>query len=225
MTRSEKLARLREAIASARSEWLRREAKREELDRLRQQAYARLEELKKQLDLFDKVRVLLQTSSEYAREQAKQQMESLVTNALQYVFGSTFRFEIELSEHGGKPAAEFYVVTEWDGRTIRTKPQDARGGGVVDITSLALRVAMIETFRPRLDGPLILDEPGKHVSAEYVMPMVEFLKSAGEMFDRQIILVTHNPHLIEGADQAFHVRLQSGKTEVIPISRLDNGTG
>ncbi len=94
---------------------------------------------------------------------------------------------------------------------------------MVDITSLALRVAFMESFRPRPEGPLILDEPGKHVSSEYVIPMLEFLKSTGEMFGRQIILVTHDPHLTEGAEQVFQIGLKAGRTEVVPLRLLDNG--
>ena len=61
-----------------------------------------------------------------------------------------------------------------------------------------------------------LDEPGKHVSEDYIVPLIEFIKSVGETFQRQIILVTHNQHLTESANQAYHVRLTGGKSEVTP---------
>ncbi|PTX58667.1 hypothetical protein C8P63_11565 [Melghirimyces profundicolus] len=223
MNRKDELRRLEEQLKSAREEVLVRKARRDELEKLLKDVEGRLEKAERSRDLFEKVRVLLQESAEHARRQAKAQMENLVTNALQYVFGPMFRFEIELSDHGGKPVAEFFVVTEWEGTTVRTKPQEARGGGVVDIISLALRVAIIETFRPRPEGPLILDEPGKHVSAEYVIPMLEFLRSTGEMFGRQVLLVTHNPHLTEGADRVFEVGLKGGKTVVRPSVSLTMG--
>ncbi|MFC4077917.1 ATP-binding protein [Salinithrix halophila] len=213
-----KLQTLSHRINQAREEALVRKAKHDELQRLLTDVEERLAALSAKRDIFDKVRVLLQQSAEHARAQAKAQMETLVTNALQYIFGPLFRFEIELTEHGGKPVAEFYVITDWEGTSVKTKPQEARGGGIVDITSLALRIALIETFRPRPKGPLILDEPGKHVSREYVVPMLEFLKSTGEMFGRQIVLITHDPHLTEGADQAFEVQIKGGATLVRPIS-------
>jgi DNA repair exonuclease SbcCD ATPase subunit len=223
MDRKDELSRLSQALAEAERQWERLEGKRQELERQYRAVQREWEELQRKRDLYEKVRVLLQTAAEHARLQAKEQMETLVTNALQYVFGPMFRFEIELADHGGKPHAEFYVVTEWEGRKVRTKPQEARGGGVVDITSLALRVAFMESFRPRPEGPLILDEPGKHVSSEYVIPMLEFLKSTGEMFGRQIILVTHDPHLTEGAEQVFQIGLKSGRTVVTSLRLLDNG--
>ncbi|MCS1351226.1 ATP-binding protein [Mechercharimyces sp. CAU 1602] len=222
MDRREREERLRQQLAEAKQEWVRRDAKRETLAGMLADIEQEIKEKQVQLDLYESVRLLLQESSDYARKQAKEQIETLVTNALQFIFGSAFRFEIELTEHSGKPWAEFYVVTEWEGQEIRNKPQDARGGGIVDITSLALRIAMVETFDPRPQGPIILDEPGKHVSSEYVMNMLEFLQSTGRMFDRQMILVTHNPHLTEAADQVFHVQIKGGKTQIIPSSILDS---
>lgn len=225
MDRESELNALSRALASAKKEALIRETERNGLQELLDDTEKRRREAEKERDLFEKVRVLLQGSAEHARLQAKEQMETLVTNALQYVFGPQFRFEIELSEHGGKSAAEFYVITDWEGTPVKTKPQDARGGGVVDIISLALRVAMVETFRPRPEGPLILDEPGKHVSAEYVLPMLEFLKATAEMFGRQVILVSHNSHLTEGADRVFQVQMRGGETLVRIPGVLDNEAG
>ncbi|TCP70053.1 ATP-binding protein [Baia soyae] len=169
-------------------------------------------------ELLDQVRILFQKASDYARQQAKAQLELLVTRALQMVFGPAFSFIIELSEAGKNPSAEFFVVTDWDGMQVKNKPQDSRGGGIVDIISLALRIALITTIQPRVEGPLILDEPGKHVSKDYVVPMVQFLQLISQTYGRQIILVTHNSDLTESADQVYEVRLNGGKSEVVLLT-------
>ncbi len=214
MNRDHSFAELEKALKEAGNELVSRKTARDLLLQNLREVEEKWQANNAKRELLDKVRLLFQLSSDHARTQAKQQLETLVTNALQYVFGSAFRFEIELSDHGGNPTAEFYVVTEWEGQTVKNKPQDARGGGIVDIVSLALRIALIETIKPRLNGPIILDEPGKHVSEDYIVPMIEFLKSIGETFGRQIILVTHNTHLTESADLAYHVRLSGGRSEV-----------
>lgn len=219
----QQLADLDQKLAKARIAWLRRKTTSDLLKQENMEIVAQEKEAIKEQELLDKVRLLFQKSGEHARKQAKIQLETLVSNALQYVFGASFRFEIDLSPADKNPTAEFYVVSEWDGDVIRTKPQDARGGGIVDIISLALRIAFLETIRPRLEGPILLDEPGKHVSEDYILPMTQFLQSVYETFDRQILLVTHNTHLTESADQAFYVRLTDGKSEVHLSRRLDNG--
>lgn len=164
--------------------------------------------IQKELELIEKVGVLLQSTSEFARNQAKIQTENLVTNCLQFIFENNIEFEIEIEELYGKPNAEFYVITKTDDITIKTKPELARGGGVVDIISLALRIAFLEIHKPQIEGPLILDEPAKHVSEDYIFNVADFLKKAAEMFERQIIMVTHNDHLSSIGTTSYKVYMK-----------------
>ena len=173
-----------------------------------------LEQVANLIDILEQVRFLLQRTSEYAREQIKQQIEMLVTHCLQFVFGPNLEFEIDLNEVRGKTSAEFYVISTYDDVKIKTKPQDARGGGIVDVISLALRIAVIQSTDTYKDGPLILDEPAKHVSSEYISNVAQFLKQISDVFHRQIIMVTHNQYLSEIADLTYKVELKNGASEV-----------
>lgn len=173
-----------------------------------------LKKIEEMIDTLEQVRILLQRASEYAREQIKQQIEMLVTHCLQFVFGPYLEFKIELSEVRGKADAEFYVISIFDNVKVKTKPQDARGGGVVDVISLALRIAVIQSTNYYSDGPIILDEPAKHVSNEYIGNVAQFLKQISEVFNRQIIMITHNQYLSEIADTAYRVELKEGVSEV-----------
>jgi DNA repair exonuclease SbcCD ATPase subunit len=217
--RQEQISQLENRFKKAQNQWTRLDAKRSLLQEQLTQKIKELDSYFETIDTYEKTRVLLQQSAEYAREQAKQQIETLVTNALQYVFGPLFSFQIELEEHGNKAVAEFYVVSEYEGVKVKTRPQDSRGGGVVDIVTLALRVALIETIQPKRVGPLLLDEPGKHVSGDYVLYLYEFLKSLSTMFNRQIIMITHNYHLAQSGDLAYEVAIKDGVSEV---AKIDN---
>lgn len=211
------LERLRAAQRRAREHLARLEGKQEALLRDLRARQVAVEEARSRRELYEQTRILLQETGAYAREQARQQLAMLVTNALQYVFGPGMRFEVEVGEHGGKPVAEFYVVSDADGMPVVTRPQDARGGGVVDVVSLALRVALLQALNPPLPGPLILDEPAKHVSEDYIVSVVQFLQSVSDVFSRQIIMVTHNTHLTESADTGYTVRLVGGRSHVVPL--------
>ncbi|GAE34680.1 ATPase [Halalkalibacter akibai] len=213
------LEKLEARFKKAQDQWTRLDAKKQLLEEQLANKIKELDSFFETIDTYEKTRVLLQQSAEYAREQAKQQIETLVTNALQYVFGPLFSFQIELEEHGNKAVAEFYVVSEYEGVKVKTRPQDSRGGGVVDIVTLALRIALIETVQPRREGPLLLDEPGKHVSGDYVLYLYEFLKSLSTMFNRQIIMITHNYHLAQSGDVAYEVSIKDGISEV---TKIDN---
>jgi DNA repair exonuclease SbcCD ATPase subunit len=173
-----------------------------------------LTEYREHYQVFEQVVVLLQQTSEHARAQAREQIEMLVTNTLRSVFGAEYAFKIVLTERAGRPEAEFYVVSQYGGEPLQTKPQDSRGGGVVDLVSLGLRIAMLETYRPKLEGPLILDEPAKHVSDEFIAPTAQFLQMVSQFFGRQVIMVTHDVHLAETAEAAFGVVLRDDRSVV-----------
>ncbi len=174
----------------------------------------RIKEIEEQIQLNEKVVILLQKTSEFARNQAKLQIESLVTNCLQYIFENNIEFKIEIEESYNKPSADFFVITKDNDVTIKTKPELSRGGGIIDIISLALRIAFLQIHKPIIEGPLILDEPAKHVSEDYIYNVAEFLKKASEMFHRQIIMVTHNNHLAAIGSNTYRVELKGTVSQV-----------
>lgn len=170
-------------------------------------------------DLLTKVILLFQKTATYAREQSKRQIEDLVTRCLQFIFETDIEFLIELSEKRSVPNAEFYVRSNYDeGYSIITKPELERGGGVVDIISIALRIAFIQLHKPILQGPIILDEPGKHVSEDYIFNLGDFLSKSSSLFKRQIIMVTHNAHLAQICDKSYSVDIKNGVSCVEEIN-------
>lgn len=211
-TLGDKIANLKEYIA-------RESGKKDKLEEQLKAAKTELILISNNIELLEKVIILFQKTSEFAREQAKVQIESLVTKCLQFIFESNIEFLIEIEELRNKANAEFYVVNESEDIVIKTKPELSRGGGVVDIVSLALRIAFLQIHKPRIEGPLILDEPAKHVSTEYIFNVGDFLKQTSEMFNRQIIMVTHNQHLSAISNYCYRVELDGS---VSILSRVES---
>lgn len=161
-----------------------------------------------------KIQSLLVNTADTARDAGRKRMERVVTKALQSILGTDFSFEIEITESGGKPSARFLVCSVGeDGSVIKNEPQDSRGGGINDIIATALQVATLVIYNePKLQGPIILDEPGKHISEEYDVKFGEFIEFISATFNRQIIMVTHKPHLAETADKTIVSQIIGGKT-------------
>jgi DNA repair ATPase RecN len=175
----------------------------------------RLAEVRDGAECLEVVRLLLQEAARRAREQGRDQVESMVTKALQFVFGGDLDFKVRIEEKRDRPEAEFYVGSSYGGDLrLETAPQDARGGGVVDVISLALRLALLQAFRPPVGGPVILDEPAKHVSEEFSPQVAQFLKSFSLSLGRQVIMVSHNQHLADSADVAYLVEMSQGRSSV-----------
>ena len=204
--------RYRNALNRLESLYSRRYGQAETLQKQREESLARLRETSAEIELLEKVRLLLQETSSLAREKARRQIEHTVTHALQFVFGPGISFRIELVERRNQPEAEFYVVSQYGEVEVKTRPQDARGGGVVDVVSLALRVSLLETLRPPMLGPLLLDEPGKHLSDEFAPHLALLIKEMSGTFSRQVLMVTHNRHFTEAADQVYLVEIKEGRS-------------
>lgn len=171
---------------------------------------------KQQIETWEQVQALFAKTSEYAREQLKTRIEEVVTRALQVIgFPGNPRFKIILTERGGQPAAEWRIIEgREDGTEMETSVEDSHGGGLVDVVSLALRLALLQLSRPKPAPLVILDEPGKHVSAEYAPNLAIFLKQFGQQAGHQIIMVTHNDTLADMADVTVRVEKPGEYSEV-----------
>ena len=176
-----------------------------------------LGQTRQNLATWEQVQVLFTKVSEYAREQLKARIEETVTAALTAVFGEGYTFRINMRQLGNQPAAEWQVVSQYGDEEVAASPEDARGGGITDVVSLALRLAMLEILKPRPEGPVLFDEPAKMVSAEYAGNLAYFLKQYAEKTGRQVMLVTHNPQLAEAADKSYLVTQKDGVSDVREI--------
>lgn len=208
------LDRYKNVLHSLEKHYTRRCFQAETFQKQREEAQARLRETSAEIELLEKVRLLLQETSSLAREKARRQIEHTVTNALQFIFGQGISFQVELVERRNQIEAEFYVVSHYGNVEIKTRPQDARGGGVVDVVSLALRAALLEMLRPPLKGPLLLDEPGKHLSDEFAPHLALLIKEMSSSFNRQVLMVTHNRHFTDAADQVYLVESKEGRSSL-----------
>lgn len=159
------------------------------------------------------VEEFLKKMSVTLRQDTINKLETIITTALQHILGEDISFKIETPND--KPEAYFYVVNNYNGTIVQNEPEDARGGGIIDIVSVALRLAVAELCN--IEGPLILDEPAKHLSAEYKDNFASFLRMIRDEFNRQIIIITHDRTLSECGDIIYNVDKIDGKSKVIRI--------
>lgn len=189
-------------------------------DLLQKQLTAKETELtqaKEDITVWEQIQTLFAKVSEYAREQLKTRIEETVTAALVTVFGYGYTFRVNLRTVGGQPAAEWQVISQYGDYEVTASPEESRGGGIVDVISIALRLALLELVRPKPGGPVIFDEAAKMVSREYLPNLAYFLKQYAVRTGRQIVLITHAEQLAEAADKSYIVALKNGESEVKAI--------
>lgn len=173
---------------------------------------------KSSVELNAATNIILNNASKAIRDVARTHFEKIVTDALQFVTqDNTIKFTIEESGTRVKPSYEFYVETVVDGNISKQKPEDACGGGFIDIISVTLKYAYWQIFKnPEIkNSSSILDEPGKMISEQMSIKFAEYIKFLGKHFDKQTIMITHNENLASVADKMFYVsKNRNGISEV-----------
>lgn len=209
------LARVEVGLATLRSQYNQATGQKSLLLRQQTEKQDALGRARTDIEVWQQVQMLFAKASEFAREQLRQKLEETVTAALQAIFcNDRIRFEVEMKTVNGQPSASWQIISDFGDMPITASPEDAHGGGIVDVVSLALRLALLELARPKIGGPIIFDEPAKMVSLNYLPNVADFLKQYAKATGRQILMVTHAESLAEVADVSYIVSQTDGTSEV-----------
>ena len=132
-------------------------------------------------------RRVLQAVAQSIQQTVHGKIAGVVSRCLSLIFDEPYEFRINFVQKRNKTEAELVFVR--DGNEI--DPMTASGGGVVDVTSFALRLACLMLARPATRRVIVLDEPFKFVSAEYRGRVRDMLLELAEQMGIQFIMVTH----------------------------------
>lgn len=127
-------------------------------------------------------------------------LSKIVTMALCAVFEDPYEFQVKYEIRRG--ATECDLVLYRDGHEY--DPLASSGGGVVDITALALRMA-VWSLAPESRPVIVLDEPFRNLSENHHELAAEMLHSLSQKLGIQIIMASHNKGIISGADAVFRL--------------------
>jgi len=158
---------------------------------------------------------LLEQCNITSREFVKTEVEKMVTQALRGIFEDPYiKFNITFVIKHNQTEAEFVLSREDNEKSkIKGDILATYGGGLGDIVSVALRIIVMQLLK--IKGPLILDEPGKNISEEYINNFGKFLTQISNTFNRQIIMVTHNERLALFANNTIKV------TQINRVSKIE----
>jgi hypothetical protein len=162
-------------------------------------------------ELLSLVQVVLRTLIDQEVTTGVKAVEKLLTEGLRTVFhDQKLSVESEVSISRGKVSVDLITVHERpDGTVIRGVTNDAFGGAVATVQSVLLRIIVMK--RRGLRPLLLLDESLPAFDGNYVQNMGEFLQLICERLDIDILLVTHNPALVDASNKAYRIaRTKSG---------------
>lgn len=176
----------------------RRVAKYEASVEVRRNTKRRLKKAKAALSDALKAQEIAQSIAATVQQRAHDRIAKVVSHCLESVFDEPYEFRIVFEKKRGRTQAS--LVFTRNGRDV--DPMTACGGGVVDVAAFALRLSclMLSKESRRV---MVLDEPFRFVSEEYIPKVRDMILRLSEEFKMQFILVTH----IRGLEMGHVVRL------------------
>lgn len=194
---------------------------RSNLDRalgLRQGVQKELQEAKDRVTILEQEGITLNLVSELLRQFIDrevnigvQAVQNLQTEGLRAVFDDQdLRVKAEVEVQRGKVSVNLLTVQNHPvGGLIEGAGMDAFGGAVVTLQSVLLRVIII--LRRGLRPFLVMDESLPAIEGGYLLNMGKFLSVLCEKLGMDILVVTHNPLLVDAADRAYRISLKDGE--------------
>jgi DNA repair ATPase RecN len=173
----------------------------------------RLIEINKLSLLYEKTAALLSQVSADTRTFIFSEIEKVITEGVRESMSQDFNFKILLKDRGGVPDIEF-ILSDQNNNALDLFY--CYGGGIRNMIATLLRVAFVELYEPKIEGPIILDETSVHISEEYQSSFGEFIKQLSMRTGRQFILVSHQKGVTAKADKIFYVEkdLNTGESLV-----------
>ena len=195
--------RLTKGLAAWENELGDRRAERDLLQEQKKQEEEDRRKADEERTLAEMAELFLRTEIRERRRKTTADIADMGTAALKHVYGGDYALRFAEAgdadaSAGGKAAndksaslkMEIEIVSLLDGEELTTGLLGERGGGVVEVVAFALRMAALGWRR--YEGPLILDEAYKSMSAdEKITRVAEFLAHVTEQTGRQVVFATH----------------------------------
>jgi DNA repair exonuclease SbcCD ATPase subunit len=164
----------------------------------------RLQQTENALEISKQVGLKTQQELEY-------HISNLVSAAISSVFpDNPYKFRALFIERRGKTECD--LMLERDGELIDAL--HSAGGGVVDVTTLALRIASLSMKSGRIRPVLLLDEPFKHLSIDLQDRAEQMLHELATKVGIQVICNSHASSAVENTDKAFQISIEDGISQV-----------
>ena len=165
-----------------------------------------------ELNDVQEARIIIQIVAMQTQQELEYHISHVVTKALESVFDDPYQFKIEFSLRRDKTEADRY----WIKGEHEYQPN---GGGVRDVSSLALRIAMYQLQSNKTSPIIILDEPAKHTSEDLLSRFSSLIKAISTQLGIQFVIVSHAKKIIESANTAYEVTKADGISHVAPLNR------
>ncbi len=166
-------------------------------------------ELKVYNENLQKARAIVSEAGKFTQTYLKDYIEEMVSTALQAVFEEDYKFVIEFEIKRNQVECKLKIKINEQEMDFK----DCVGGGIIDVTSFALRIVLWSIQNPKTDNVIILDEPFHFIHGKLENAM-KMLKDLSKKLNIQFIIVSQLEELSEGAEKIFSVKHNGKFSEV-----------
>jgi len=160
------------------------------------------------LESLQQAKEVINLVSESVRSHLEGILSSVVSSAMEAIFPDPYAFEVSFEYKRN----QIETVMKFIKGGNDTSPLLGMGGGAVDVAAFALRMAFIAIRGGR--PILVLDEPFKFVSVDLQNKCSDMIKELSRKLSIQVIMVSHLPEIISGADRIFLCEQVKNHSEV-----------
>ena len=166
----------------------------------------RLDKKKELLENTIKAGAIIQIVAKETQRNIEYHISNLVTMALAAVFPDPYEFQLRFIERRNSIEADLIFLKNGN---ETDDILNTGGGGVADIASFALRIALWSLKKNR--PVFILDEPDKFLhSPTYQEKASEMMKEICKRLKVQIIMISDQPNIIAAADKEIRISIERG---------------
>jgi len=198
-------------ITQLRQQLERRKGQRLQIEKAIETLRQEIKELTRDLRRHEQAREIIREVGLKTQQQLSYHISDITSLALEAVSKDPYQLVVEFVQRRNKTECDLYFQRA--GNCMR--PEDASGGGVMDVAALALRVASWSMQRPRSASVIILDEPFKFLHGEDNQRRAAIMvKELAKRLNLQFIIVTQESILASYADRVFEIKINKGVTKV-----------
>jgi chromosome segregation ATPase len=148
------------------------------------------------------------------RGHMKGKIESVITEAVQLIYGPTYKVELSYSVKNNRSCLEIEMVRPVQAGEIR-RDMNGFGGGMADTISVPLRL-MVLMGSKETDKVCILDECWKHIDTTRVELVGKFLRMLADKLGVQLLFCSHHDIMTDFSDKTYRVDLDAveGKSSI-----------
>lgn len=139
-------------------------------------------------------RNIAQYVAQAVQQTSHEQIAKIVTGCLEAIFGDGTCFQLVFERKRGRTEAR--MLFERNGLVM--SPKGMSGGSVVDVASLALRIANIVLAHPKVRKLAVLDEPFLYLSPYNRAKVGNMIHTLSKELGIQFILTTPDPARVIG---------------------------